>query len=723
MFGITDFSFDFLTGYPYITGLIFVLFLLIAIRLYRRTNPPLPRGIRILLGTLRIIAVMALFLALFEPVVSYNRVYEKTPSLTVLVDRSASMNIEESGSTRGEQAERFLDSAPFSGIASAFDVNIIPFSARLRADGSIGDTNKTALGQALDELSKRQIGEPSSAWIVLSDGISNHGISPVEIAPGIKSPVYTLGIGEEQPDKDVALSGLDYNNIMFAGRPTEITARLEWSGLDGENARISIKSGNRNFKTETVKLGEGNLRDEITLKFTPEKPGQQTFEVAVSGIDGEITEANNSRSFSVSVLKSKLQVLLVSEHLDWEFSFMKRFLDNSESVELTPVVFKEGGGFLTGSFPARQTEINQYDLIILYDVDWTKLRNRAELFDSFLEDKGGGLFVLMADNYLRNRFPRWIDQYLPFVVTRTQANPLYHQFNGIPIENYLFHPAVRIGDNRRDIRAAWGDLPHFETLLPIDSITDGAEILVVSDIGEGDNAVPVLGFRRFGPGKVLAAAAGPFWQWAFLGYGFDQEPDEYRLFMNGVVNWLALKEESDPVRVYPDKDIYTRGEAVGFNASVYDLGFRPITGASGHISLSRENDPDSTVVQFIETGDGRYRAEFEVLPPGRYAWRGLVEKDGKTLKEADGQIAVEAYTVEEFRRRPDFAALAAVSQLTGGDFAPIDRADSILAKLDTNPVIVTETKEISLWNKLWLLMIFITVLGVEWFLRKRYQLI
>ncbi len=723
MLGITDLSLDFLTGHPYITGLIFIIFLVVAVRLYRRTNPPLPRGIRLILGALRIIAVIALFLALFEPVISYNRVYEKKPSMTVLLDRSSSMNIEESGETRKERAEQFLDSDLFSEIESGFEVNIVPFAADIQSDGSVGDTNKTALGQSLGDLSKRQVGNPADAWIVLSDGISNSGISPVEVATNIKSPIYSLGIGDESPEKDVALTGLDYNDVMFAGRPTEITVHLEWSGIDGENARIRIQSGDRTVQTESVKLAAGNLRDEFPLKFTPEKPGQQTFKVTVSGIDGEITEANNSRSFSVSVLKSKLQVLLVADHLDWEYAFMKRFLDRSESVELTPVVFKEGSGYLTGSFPSRQAELNKYDLIILYDVDWSRLANRAELFDSYLKDKGGGLFVLMGENYLKNAFPRWIDKYLPFVVTRNGSRILYHQFNGIPVENYLFHPAVRIGDNRREIRDAWRDLPHFEVLVPIDSMTENAEVLVTTDLGEGLNAVPALAFRRIGPGKVLASAVGPFWHWAFLGYGFNKKPEEYALFMNGVVNWLALKEESEPVRIYPDKNVYTRGEGIGFNASVYDLGFRPIGGASGYISVTPENSSDSTVVQFIETGEGRYRAEFDLLPPGRYSWHGVVEKDGKTLKESDGQIAVESYTVEEFRRRPDFATLAAVSQITGGHFAPLNRADSLLSGLDSTPVTITETREIVLWNKLWLLIIFIAALGVEWFLRKRYQLI
>lgn len=723
MLGLTDFSLDFLTGYPVLTGLAFLLFLLLSVWLYRRTNPPLPKRLRIILASLRIIAVIALFLALFEPVVSYNRVFERKPKMTLLLDRSGSMNITENETSRAEKADRLIRSPLFKNISDAFDLEIIPFAGSLPIDGKLEDTNKTALGSVLAELSRKQVGEPAEAWMVLSDGISNFGIAPTEVADNIKSPVYTIGIGEDIAARDAAITDIQYNDIIFAGRPTEITIDLEWSGLDNENARLQLKRGNRARESKTVKLGPGELRDQIKMSFTPEKPGRQTFEISLAGIEGESAKSNNSRSFSVNVLKSKLKVLLVAEALDWEYSFLKRFLEKSESVELTEVVYKKGGGTLTGTFPDRQSELNQYDLVIMYDPVWSKLSGKAELADSYLKDNGGGIFILLGQNYLRGSFPRWIDRYLPFLVNRGGRNILYHQFNAVPVENYLFHPGARIGESRSDIRTAWRELPHFETLLPIDSISPGAEILVASDLGEGPEAIPVLGFRRFGPGKLLASSAAPFWHWAFFGYGFGRDQEEYSLFLDGIVNWLALKEETDPVRVYPDKNVYTRGEKIAFNASVYDLGFRPITGVSGYVALIPEDGTDSTVAQFIEIGEGRYRAEIDLIPPGRYSWSGDVEKDGKLLKQSQGQIAVESFTIEEFRRRPDFAALSAVAQATGGEFATIDKADTLLQNLDASTVTIATAYEIPIWDKLWLLMIFIAALGAEWFLRKRNQLI
>jgi len=539
----------------------------------------------------------------------------------------------------------------------------------------------------------------------------------------VRSPIYSIGVGHETGEKDVAIAALDYNQVVFAGRPTTVTVHLEWRGADNERVNVEIRSGRKVLVNEAVVLSAGNLRQEIPLKITPEKPGQQTFRVDVQGLSDELTDDNNSRSFSMTVLKSRMSVLLVSDRLDWEYSFLRRFLARSESIELTEAVFRQGGGYLTGRIPGNQAEFNRHDLVILYDVNISQLKSKQELVDSFVKDKGGSMLVILGENYLEAPFPRWLDDYLPFTNNRKNGRLVYFKYNGQPVENYLFHPAVRIADNRQSIREAWQTLPHFETLVPADSITPNSEILVTAGLGEGSLDKPIIGVRSFGAGRVLAVAAQPLWHWAFFGYGFGDDDSEYRQLLDGIVNWLSVKEESDPVRIVPDKTIYTRGEKVGFSAFVYDLGFRPIAGATGHVALIGEIDADSTMAQLVETGDGKYRAEFEILAPGRYKYTGLVEKDGKTMKESSGQIALESYSIEEFRQRPDFGVLSSVSMLTGGEFTKLNEADSLYNAVERRMVPVSIQKEIVIWNKFLLLAVFVLALTTEWLIRKRYQLI
>ncbi len=194
------------------------------------------------------------------------------------------------------------------------------------------------------------------------------------------------------------------------------------------------------------------------------------------------------------------------------------------------------------------------------------------------------------------------------------------------------------------------------------------------------------------------------------------------MFFDGIINWLSLQEDSDPIRIVPDKNIFSRGEKIGFNASVYDLGFRPISGATGDITLVDES-LDTTVIQLIENKEGSYRAEIDLLPPGKYDYNGLIEKDGRTLKETQSQIAVETFSIEEYQRKPDFSLLSSISQKTGGLFFRLDNIDSLYNSLNTELILESRKTEIVLWNKFWLLAVFILALGVEWFLRKKYQLI
>jgi hypothetical protein len=723
MFGITDFSINFLTGQLFLTGLFFILFLILAVFLYRTTNPPLAKSIKILLTALRILAVIFLFLALFEPVFSYKREFERKPKLTLLIDRSGSMNISENNRSRKDQIDAILSSPQFTEFSARYDITKKYFAGSLADRSDQIDTASTALGEVLAELSRSEMADPSESWLLFSDGISNSGISPSGAIANLKRPIYSIGVGDESSEKDIAIDGIDYNQVVFAGKPTEITVHLGWSGMNNDNSRLEIRSGEKLLQSQSLKLPTGILKQDERFTFTPEFPGQQTFQVSVAKLDNEISGDNNRRSIPMTVLKSKLKVLLAADHLDWEYAFLNRFLLQDASVELTPVVWKVGGGYLIGQFPSRQEELNQYDLVILYDISIPALKGKSDLFGSYLSDRGGGLFVIMGENYLKASFPRWLDNYLPFVSYARYDKPVYIKFNGVPEENFLLHPAVRLSDDKRGVREGWKNLPPFEAIIPIDSVVPGAELLVTADFGAKNGRNPVLGFRNFGGGKVLASAAIPFWQWAFLNYGFGGEGTEYKTFFSGIINWLALKEDSDPIKIISDKPIYTRGEKIGFTASVFDLGFRPITAASGQISLINESPGDTTDVQFEETGEGKYRSEFGNLSPGRYRFVGSIEKDGKKLKETSGQIAVESYSIEDYTRRPNFGALANISQISGGSFYRIGDIDSLYPTLKKDKILVADDHEIIIWNKFWLLAIFILTLGIEWLLRKRYQLI
>jgi hypothetical protein len=100
-----------------------------------------------------------------------------------------------------------------------------------------------------------------------------------------------------------------------------------------------------------------------------------------------------------------------------------------------------------------------------------------------------------------------------------------------------------------------------------------------------------------------------------------------------------------------------------------------------------------------------------------------MEKESQTLRVDSGTILIESFSLEEFDQSGDPATLAALSRATGGAYYTYDQFDRVLNDLSLEEVTLSNRREFSFWNKLWMLMVLIGALSLEWFLRKANQLV
>ena len=77
---------------------------LIAYYQYRRTVPPISQFLRIFLGILRGSAIAGILLLIFAPEITAIWQYSEKSKLALLIDRSASMGLEEGGESRLKRA-------------------------------------------------------------------------------------------------------------------------------------------------------------------------------------------------------------------------------------------------------------------------------------------------------------------------------------------------------------------------------------------------------------------------------------------------------------------------------------------------------------------------------------------------------------------------------------------------------------------------------------------
>ena len=486
---------------------------------------------------------------------------------------------------------------------------------------------------------------------------------------------------------------------------------------------MELLDGNRVVDQKRLKLTTDDGLGEVALRLIPEEPGQTLLRARAVPVEGEETTDNNQRYFAVKVLKSKLLVLLASSSPDYEVGFLKRTLEQSDKYEVEFVATGGKMGNLAGNFPSRQTSLNRYDLVILHDPDPRRLSSRKEIIESYLSNRGGALWVLMGERFAASGPVEWMNRLLPFSQSR-RVNLQYVEFNAEPAEGDLFHPAVRLADDQSAIRAAWMELPPFQKLVPCDQIAPGSVVLAWTTRPTAQVArPPVLGYRRVGPGKVLASAAMPFWTWSFVNLGFGAEAELYHRFLEGTVTWLTVKDDFDPIRISPEKEVFTRGETVRFDGYAFDLGYRPIPGVTGAVKLRSQAAEDSFELDLLSLGEGKYSAEFLNVAPGRYHYEANFDGDQGLLKRAEGQILVEAFSLEELDQSGNAAGLQALASRSGGKAFKAETFDEALAYLDLTPVAVISQKDYLLWGRIWLLIVFLSAVSVEWLLRKINQLI
>ncbi|UCE25626.1 MAG: hypothetical protein JSU74_06155 [Candidatus Zixiibacteriota bacterium] len=723
MFGFKELSINFLTGYPIPVILVSVLLVMLAVFLYRRTNPPLPVYLKVILGGLRVIAVLALMISLAEPVITFVRQFERPRRVILLLDASNSMARVERDKSRTERIDSLLTSPAFDRLSANAEITTLYVGGNLAEQLAKVERDRTSLGEAFDLLQKRQMAQPADYWMLLSDGNSNSGVETRTIAARLDQPVMTVDMSSDTGTYDIGIADVDYNPVLFVGQPTELKLKLEWINAPDRNLMVRLLDSNRVVGQTNFTIDQSEGLGELTMSYVPLQPGQKILKLDIMTDASEENPGNNQRSFSVKILKSRFTILIVADAPDYEIGFLKRLLQRSDKYEVELAVTGARAGNMAGRFPSRQIELNRYDLVVLYDPDPLRLEPRRELLVSYLSDKGGALWVLMGPKFCERGPTEWLNELLPFHQSRRRRIE-YTAFRGEPSEADLFHPAVRLGDDPTAIRKQWSELPPFRALARCDRTHPEAVILARASLSSGEESRhPILGYRRHGPGKMLASAALPFWTWGFVTLGFGESTDAYDKFLQGVMSWLTVSDDLEPIRVRPDREVFQRGETIRFDGFAFDPGFRPIPAVTGTVTLENHSASRVYETDLLDNGDGSFRAELGNVAPGAYNYRAVFQKDGRVLRELSGKIQVESFSLEEIDQNGDPVALKAMAQLSGGSYHRYEHFDRAIDAMDLSTVTVEETGEITLLNKLWLLVIFIGALCSEWLIRKINQLL
>ena len=696
---------------------------------YRRTTPPVGY-LRWVLMALRGIAFIALFLALAQPVLIYSESSWLKKRAALLLDCSASMNLpltNRSEETRFDRARELIADPGLSDMWDELSVDRFYYAESLytETENISPRGHKSNPGKALRQLQKTSRLNRYDYVFLVSDGRITEGENLPDIAAQSGSPLYTIAVGDSSRNDDILLTDVNYDDVIFSGRETEIEVTLSQKGNLGIRSQLRISEGARVLAQKLITLPGDGKSGQYPLTFTPPQPGRHILDVELVPVDEESNRLNNRRKISIRVLKSKLRVLLYSSSLNQEQAFLNRYLNSRDDLEVERVIDAAGGTRLGVRFPKTQEKLNSYDVVIMIDPDLSRLSAGYDRLVSYLSDRGGGLLVFMGEKYARSAPGIRLEKLIPLAVSPRGEKPVeYGKFQLVPDQRMIFHPTIKLAENREEILSLWSSQPPFSSILSVDSVRSSGVALAYAETGRPRELIPGMALRRMGPGKILAVAVSPFWHWAMLPVGVGGESAGYKNFISGSIRWLTIGDESDRISFKPTSEVFQNGEEIAFAGSAHDEGFRPIENGTGDlIVVSQANDTTRARIVPDPEKAGRYLARAGVLPPGKYSYIAELSSESLRLGRFRGEFAVDDINRETAFGDVDWNSLSRTAQNSGAVFVSYKNIQPLIDAVDTEKIEITERHEYRLWNNLIVLLIIVGMLSIEWFIRKRRQLL
>lgn len=707
------------------------LFLLILIAvgfaffIYRWTNPPVSKKLRYFLLSLRILTLVTILFILFEPILKLIWYRFEQPQIAVLVDDSASMRLIDASGNRAETVRQVIADPIFEKIREENELDYYRFSAALEKwDPNDEDSLKLAgdgtnIQHALQRLQEKAADQYLKAIILITDGADNLGENPVRSAAMLGMPVYPVGIGDAAEPRDILVTRVFTNQITYVNNKVPVEVTLKSAGFSDEKVQVLLKQGNQTIESKSVTLSGESLEQTLQFHFTPTREGVAKYRIEIPELPNEITILNNRKDFYVKVLKSRIKILLVAGAPSADLAFLKRALASNENIEVNSFVAKKNGTFYEGKLPATD-QLTEYDAIILQDFPrpGSVAATLESLFRTILKEEIPVLFL--AGPSVDYRKLSALQKIFPFKQPVQPGKEYLIQVNLTTEGNS--HPVLQMYDDLVTNRQIWRDLPpvYFSAVNVKPTLL--ARTLVEVDkprskLPSSLPQLPVLTLTQAGRHKMATIMAYGLWRWEFLMKGLEKPEIIYPTFFNKLVRWLVTREESKRVRIQLAKDIFRGGEPVHFEAEVYTEDYRPQDDAEVRLRVQNSRLEQELILN--GKGNGKYEGTLQVLEGGDYRFVGEARIKNQRVGADSGRFSIEPFSLEFQNTRLEAEMLQKMAATTNGQYFAPDDLSTLPDLLDFPPRRNVESREWELWNKLALLLLIVTFLSIEWFVRKR----
>jgi uncharacterized membrane protein len=782
---------------PSVTLLLLALAAGWVIYLYTREHSDARPAFKALLAGLRIALIALVLFMMYGWLLSRHRT--DLPDLLLLIDDSQSMTLEDvyedtgrrqallqrldrlglEGLTRLNLAKLLLledDARLLRQLQARYHVKLVQLggSARALAMTSPPETGESPrgqpeaelasavaeieatetssrLGKGLRDVLESQRGRPTAAALVLTDGVTTEGQALSDVAEYARRrgvPLLLVGLGSDTPPRDLRISDLLVDKVVFAGDLLNFDFRLSGTGYEGRQVDVRLKQTDGKesgpvLAEQSVTVGQDGEPKSLRLSHRPEEEGEFEFVVEVDVLEGEVNLDNNRQTRQVQVRDETLRVLYVQDYPNYDFRFLKNALSRAlkrdgreQAVELTTVLQEADLQYTATDataervFPVSREELFAYDVLIFGDVNPSFLsRTVLENIVAFVEERGGGLVVLAGprhtplsyrDSPLAKLFPVELETAALPPADAVLDEPIRVQ----PTRLISASPPLQLESTLADSLRVWGELPPLYWMLDAPDLRPGARVLAVasSRTGVSGEPAPVIVLQFVGAGKVVLHTTDESYRWA----RHPMTERYHAQYWTQMIRYLSRSKLLDGTRaaeLTTDRIEYPRGEPVRLRVRFFDDRLAPETDDGVNVMLEHEAGTRRPItLQRDAASRGIFEGSASNLAEGAYrAWVAAPALPGNPPSQ---RFTIVAPPGEFARLEMDAADMQQAAKTSLGRFYTFETAEELTEHLPRGrQVRIDSLPPTPIWNSpLWAL-VFLTLITTEWLLRKRAGLL
>jgi len=653
-----------------------------------------------LLGLLRFFSVLGILFLLLMPLIKNFITEEQKPLIVFAEDVSESITLS-TDETQYTQLQEQLTTLK-GELDSKFDIVNIRFSEKLAFNETdTVNTQTSNLSVPLEFISENYEDQNLGAVIMITDGIYNEGKNPLYANANMEAPLYTIPLGDTTIRKDLIIKNVLHNRIVYLNDKFAIETDVQAYNAVGARSSISI-SKVVNGKTtllekQPINIDKNNFFKSYRFELGADQVGNVKYKISLTGINNEITLANNSRNVYIEVLDARQKILLLANSPHPDIKALKSIINTNKNYELDVKM---------ANAPA--TSLNRYDVIILHNLPSQKYDISTYLAE--INKLKKPVFYIVGAETNTSAFSK-----VQNVMAINGSNSSMNDITPILESSFsLFNLSDLLKSKVKQfvpLKVPFGEYKTDAT----------AKVLLYQKIGNVETQFPLLAYSDINNHKQAVLSGEGIWRWRLTEFtDFPEQPFTKETILK-TLQYISQKEDKRQFRAFTNKNNYRENENILFDAQLYNANYEPINNPEAYLRI--KNSAGEKFEYTFSKNNNYYYIDAGRLPEDNYSYTASTSYNGKAL-EATGKFSVQSIVKEQYDLTAKHDLLYNLSQKFGGEVIYPNNISRLTELVSTNesikPILYQKAETKPLVDYKWILAVLIIFLAIEWFFRRYF---